>query len=86
MRSAIVTQSDAHDAGFGMLDNEDHREGLVFRRRMSGGKGFQRAPLRFRLEPVKLVPDGEPGWKAAHQRMIRLSHCHFEFAVAIVAT
>src|SRR6266571_2489043 len=85
VRRPVVTQSDAHDPRVGMLDDENHWEGLAFFRRVGRRENFYRRSLCVWIEPIKFVVNAESGREAAHQWMIRLGDSNFELAIGVVA-
>ena len=72
LHDAFVAIADPNDARLRMFGNENHGKGLVFRRRVSGGKHLNRRSLRVRLEPVNFVLHGESRGHAAHYRTLVL--------------
>ena len=82
---AVMTQSDARDARFGVLDNENHGKGFVFGRRVGDGEDLDRSALGIRFEPIELVLHREFGRQTAHEWVAGIRYGDFKFSVAIMA-
>ena len=80
-----MAERDADDAGFGVLDDPDLREGFAGLQAGGLGQHFDRGG-RIRGVVVELVNDVEGGGDALGDRMSGLGDFHSEFAERVMAT